>query len=166
MPHVKYFTRDITKAYFQSKTALELEVHITAPHEMNQTTRTILNVIKHIYGIPEGRLHCYWTYLDHNIERLGMNRTTIDPCILFKCDNNGLNGMVILPVEDSFDLEVEAFRKDEEEAASVFRGNPWPFLQSETTTFNGTRLSQQKDGSIKIEQSDKIFNLKPATTQN
>lgn len=80
------FTRDITQAYIQSTHDCECEVYIRAVDEMELPRDTVLRVVKRLNGIPGSGLQWYRTNLDHQINCLGMYRTTTDPSTLLRTD--------------------------------------------------------------------------------
>lgn len=102
LPKMPAFLRDISKDYTQSSTDLEREVLIHPPTELEFPPGTVLKVVKPMYGIPESGLHWYLAYLEHHLGRLGMERSSVDPCVLLKRRNGRLIGAIILQVDDSF----------------------------------------------------------------
>lgn len=65
-------------------------------------TGTVLKVVKSLYGIPESGLHWYMTNLEHHLILLGMRRSAVDPCVLYKGAGENLEGAIVLQVDDYF----------------------------------------------------------------
>lgn len=108
------FTRDITQAYIQSGTALELEVYIAAPKELDLGNEIVLRVMKQLYGIPESGIHWYLTYLEYHVDRVGMQRTRADPCVLYGRQSGQLEGLVLLQVDESFSTRTASYLEKED----------------------------------------------------
>lgn len=64
----------------------------------------VLLVVKTLYGIPESGLHWYITYLEYHMGKVGMERTTVDPCMFVKRKGGTLTGLVSFQVDDSLTL--------------------------------------------------------------
>lgn len=146
-----YPSIDPIKETFRAKSA-----HYPPP-EMKFPLNKILKVIKLLYGIPESDLHWDLTYLYQHVGRLGMKRTTLDPCVLIRHDNGVLSDIVILQVDDSFAFGTKDFLKQEEESEKAVRGNPRKQLTAEPTTFNGICLSRQEYKCASILSNQTIF---------
>lgn len=132
--------RDIIQAYIQALSNLMRRVFIHAPKEMELGDDYVLEVIKPLYGIPESGLHWYLTYLDHHTGTLGMNRSNIDPCVLCRRTESGLDGIVLLQVDDSLGFGTPQFLADEEKGSSKFNSKPRTTLTEKPTSFNGITL--------------------------
>lgn len=94
-------SRDGTYAYMQFHKTLERNVYIRPPTEMRLRTGKTLKAIEILYGIPESGLYWYLKYVDHHCNKPRMSQSRADPCILHRCDENGLYSMVIWQVDDS-----------------------------------------------------------------
>lgn len=88
----------------QSNSELEREVNICAPAELGLPDGLFLNVVKHMYVIPESGPHWYLTYFAHHLDTLKMNRSKADPCVLIHRNNGSLEGLIHLQVDDSLGL--------------------------------------------------------------
>jgi hypothetical protein len=82
MPDCHLYLRDITQAYVQSKTPLNRQFFIRPPSELDLPERSILKVIKPLYGVPEAGAHWFNTYQKHHKNKLSMIESTFDPCLL------------------------------------------------------------------------------------
>lgn len=143
-PDKSAFLRDITKAYTQSNSRLEREVYIRPPAKMEMEAGTVRKVIKPLYGISESGLHWYLTYLEHHLTRLGIVRSTVDPCVLIRTHGSMLKCAIVVQVVDSFGLGNPNFLTLEEGAAGRFKHNPRILLGTEPVRFKGV-YSQTTD---------------------
>jgi hypothetical protein len=82
--------RDITQAYVQSTTFLQRQILAYLPKEIEHQypKGTIMVVLKPLYGIAEAGMHWWVTYSKHHRERLSMDPSTYDPCLLVSTDKN------------------------------------------------------------------------------
>src|SRR6266702_8606958 len=80
---VALYLRDISQAYMQSSTYLSRDIFIRPPHKLNLQPGTILQVLKPLYRVPETRNHWFKTYYQHHVNRLKMEQSTYDPCLLY-----------------------------------------------------------------------------------
>lgn len=115
-PDTTLFCRVVAQAYLKSSKNLTRDVYIRDPRELGLPPNTVIKFLKPLYGIPEAVLHWYLRNIDHHIPRLGMRRTTVDPYMLVRKNADGINGLVILQVDDSFAFGKEDFLRDEESA--------------------------------------------------
>lgn len=95
------FTRDVTKAFVQSKTLLTRPANMRAPAEIEIPRGQVLKVLKPLYGMPESPMHWYSTYIDYYKTRMGMMQLPLDPCLIYKKDNSSLVGLLGLQVDDT-----------------------------------------------------------------
>lgn len=159
-PELRPFTRDITQAYVQAHTRLERLVFITAPSEMGLPEGYVLKVVKPLYGIPESGLHWYLTYLNHHLQTLGMKRSKVDPCVLYRRTGQKLEGIIVLQVDDSLGAGMETFLNEESQASKAFRCKERTPVNETPVVFNG--ISIRKEGhAYTMTQSEKIDKLKP-----
>ena len=149
IPSLKGYVRDVTQAYIQSHTHLERDVFIKAPSELDLPPGHVLRVVKPLYGIPESGLHWYLTYLAHHLDTLGMTRSRVDPCLLIKQGNNGLDGFILLQVDDSLGFGTEQFLDEEERASLTFKCKARAPLTNKPTTFNGITITKGNQIHVK-----------------
>jgi len=112
--------RDITQAYVQSTTLLNRLILANLPKELQHLypQNTLMEVKKPLYGIPEAGNHWWATYHKHHIERLGMEASTYDPCLLItKTENKDTDmfGIIGIQTDDTLGLSTEKFVNLEEE---------------------------------------------------
>lgn len=139
-PDLDPFLRDIIQAYIQSLSRLHRRVFMRAPKELGLPEGTILEVVKPLYGIPESGLHWYLTYLTHHVDNLGMQRSTVDPCVLVLREGTNVKVIVLLQVDDSLEFGDAEFLEEEEAASASFKSKPRVPLGNEPTPFNGVTL--------------------------
>lgn len=101
------FTGYIAQAYIQSKPRLELNLYTRAPSEMGLPKYFVFEILKPLYIVPESGLNWYQTYLAHNLEDLGMKRSRADPFMMYRRGGEGLEGLIVLQVDDSFGIGTE-----------------------------------------------------------
>lgn len=71
-----------------------------APTELGLSPDVVLKVVKPLYGIPEIGFH--W-YMKH-VWRLGMERSSVDPCLLMRKENGKKIVMIMLQVDDTLEI--------------------------------------------------------------
>jgi hypothetical protein len=81
---VSLYLRDITQAYVQSNTHLNRDFFVCPPQELGLKDGLTMRIIKPLYGVPEVGNHWFNTYHCHHLEKLHMNQSTYNPCLLYK----------------------------------------------------------------------------------
>lgn len=99
---------------------------------MDLSQDTILKVMEPLYGMPESGSHWSLTFFDHLINRLEMNRSTRDPCLLFKRGKRGLDWLITLQVDEPFGVGTPDFMASEEYALAPFKHHPRNALSEES----------------------------------
>lgn len=79
--------------------------------------------------------------------------------MLVKRNNGQLSALVALHVADSFSLGDDEFMAEEQEEAGAFRSKDRLMLWTKAMVFNRLLIRRNVDGSIDMEQSDKIRKL-------
>jgi hypothetical protein len=159
------YLRDISQAYVQSRTPLARDFYTKPPPELGLPLNTILKLVRPLYGVPEAGNHWFQTYHRYHREKLKMEQSTYDPCLLFtKEDNIGIIG---LQTDDTLLLADKDFATEEErELLKV------GFLTKEreelTTTnpikFNGGQLTLQGN-SLTLTQGQHCQNLRAVSLE-
>ena len=54
----------------------------------------IFKVVKPLYGVPKAGIHWYGTYSVYHREKLSIDTSTFDPCLLVTRDEKGPFGVV------------------------------------------------------------------------
>jgi hypothetical protein len=138
--------RDITQAYTQSKTPLARTVLAQPPKEIKHLypANTIMVVVKPLYGLAEAGTHWWATYFKHHKEKLQMETSTYDPCLLITQGKNRF-GVVGMQTDDTIILANKDFA-DFEEKELIFTAKPKEQLSPENPLiFNGCVLTKNKD---------------------
>ena len=65
---MRMYTRDIFKAFVQSKTSLKQPGYVQPPSKMCLEKSDILSVIKPLYGMPECPIHWFKAFLLYHLE--------------------------------------------------------------------------------------------------
>ncbi|KAM4066587.1 cwf18 domain containing protein [Hirsutella rhossiliensis] len=118
--------RDITQAYPQSQTKLSRTILTQIPN------RTIIRVIKPLYGIAEAGVHWFRTYQQHHLEKLDMSTSTYDSCLLISNTGPDTLGIVGMQTDDTLILGTNNFSTREEEELQRQNFVPSPRLTSHT----------------------------------
>lgn len=166
-PDHKSYIRDISQAYLQSESDLERKIFLKAPKEMGLEDDEVLLVTKPLYGVPESGLHWFVTYQTHHKERLGMNCTRGDPCLLFRPGETSPDGLTALQVDDSYGHGTEKFLRDEDLESKRFKCKPRKIIsEGDTVPFNGSGISIKECGVNSLDQSDKLEKVSIPETQS
>ena len=149
---ISLFSRDITQAYVQSTTLLNRQVLARVPKEIERdyAPNTIMIVRKPLYGIPEAGTHWWATYNKHHKERLGMETSSYDPCLLISAKNMPF-GVVGMQTDDTLILGDQDFeqREEDELKRAKFAAKPTEKLSYDTPLiFNGCTVYQEKEAIL------------------
>jgi transposase InsO family protein len=165
-PSMEVFTRDISQAYTQAKTSLTRPIFVKPPPEAGLADDELLEVLRPLYGLPESGLHWFGTYQKHHIEKLSMQDTEYDPCLLFKSrPEGGLTGAVVLQVDDTLGVGTAEFMKQEDKESVAFVCQPRAILDKNELQFNGFHI-QRKANTILMHQRDKLSKLDHARNED
>lgn len=120
---------------------------------MNLGTTEVLKVVRPLYGIPESGMNWDLTYIDHHLGHLGMERPTVDSCLLYKRSDTRLQGLIILQVDDSLGIGSDKFLREQEaefkkSELKKFISKPTATLSDHPTDSNGIILSKSKNLSL------------------
>ena len=109
---------------------------------------TIMIVRKPLYGVPEAGNHWWATYHKHHVEKLGMEVSTFDPCLMITTTSKELFGLVGMQTDDTLGLSTEEFAilEDEQLRKANLQAKPKEVLSpTNPLAFNGCILSQEDD---------------------
>ena len=91
--------RDITIAYTHSKSDLNQIILAKPPVELVELLKlapnTVILVVKPLYGIPEASNYWYKTYSNHYQNKLYIDTSTYDPCLLVSTTPNAFALLVL-----------------------------------------------------------------------
>lgn len=156
--NVDVYLRDISQAYTQSSTTLQREIFIRAPSEMKLPHGTILRIEKPLYGIAEAGNHWFNTYQKHHIDKLNLQASTYDPCLLYNSD-----AVVGLQTDDSLIVATTDFMKKEDHElreAKLLSKPVEKLTNNHDIDFNGLVIRTTEFG-LQITQMKHISKIKP-----
>ena len=104
------------QAYTQAKTKLERLIISRLPMEIRHLypLGTVMIVEQPLYGVPEAGTHWFKTYFDHLREKLNMETSSFDPCLLITTTEEAF-GIVAIQTDDTLFLADDAFAAKEEQ---------------------------------------------------
>ncbi|EED15482.1 conserved hypothetical protein [Talaromyces stipitatus ATCC 10500] len=145
--------RDVVQAYIQSQTYLNRDIFVRPPLELAilLSPGTLLKVVKPLYGIPESGNHWFNTYHSHHTEKLQMETSTYDPCLLHCTNSSNGFGVVGMQTDDTLILADEAFANREEKEIKAARIQCKPRERLSPTNplkFNGGLISETAQGIL------------------
>lgn len=149
--------RDITQAYVQSDTRLNRMIIAHLPKQIRHLypERTIMEVVKPLYGIAEAGTHWWATYNSHHRKKLQMIPSTYDPCLLLSTLSNLNFGIVGMQTDDTLGLTDVPFSDMEEEelTKAAFTAKPLQHLApNEPLIFNGGVVTMEANGTLVLRQ--------------
>jgi len=140
------FTRDISQAYVSTGTDLLRKVYLIPPKELQMNPDIVWEVQKPLYGLPESGVHWFECYVGHHEGKLGMIRTEVDPCLLYKKDKDRLVSLCCLQVDDTLVAGTEKFVSEENEACRIFESKGQTRIENGVSTkFNGMQMTRRED---------------------
>ncbi|KAE8549025.1 hypothetical protein EYB25_007540 [Talaromyces marneffei] len=146
----KLYLRDVTQAYTQLTMLLNRDFYVRPPPELTATFQSsILKVIRPLYGIPEAGNHWFRTYHRHHTDRLKMETSTFDPCLLHCSEPNTGFGIVGMQTDDTMLLadDLFAIREQHEIETAAIACKPREELTYEKPLkFNGGLISESAQG--------------------
>ncbi|EED15826.1 conserved hypothetical protein [Talaromyces stipitatus ATCC 10500] len=157
--------RDITQAYTQSKSKLQRLIVANLPAEMRDKypPDSLLLVEGALYGIPEAGVHWFDIYQSHHKDRLGMETSTYDPCLLMTTEGKENFGLIGMQTDDTLLVSTESFAREEQAALQEagFKAKPKTRLSQQVPLeFNGARITLQ-DGKVYLRQKGQAAKIKP-----
>jgi hypothetical protein len=164
--NILLWIRDITQAYIQSQSYLQRTIYCYLPKELENRypQGTIMRLLKPLYGLAEAGLHWFVTYFKHHLEKLLMETSTYDPCLLVTSSEEQF-AVVGMQTDDTLILADEkwsALEQLELEKAG-FKAKPKTQLSPENPLiFNGCILSQEGNNMVirQKEQGKKLHEVK------
>ncbi|KAL0929476.1 uncharacterized protein CTRU02_204398 [Colletotrichum truncatum] len=142
--------RDITQAYTQSDDPLKRTIIARLPRELEgkYPERTLLHIVKPLYGLAESGLYWYKTYATHHKEDLGMIESTYDPCLLYTTTGADDFGITAMQTDDTMSFATASFsvREEEQLEKKGLRAKPKTILShNQEVDFNGGRIQSYED---------------------
>jgi hypothetical protein len=159
------YLRDISQAYVQSRTPLARDFYAKPPPELGLPPNTILKLVRPLYGVPEAGNHWFQTYHRYHREKLKMEQSTYDPCLLFtKGDNIGIIG---LQTDDTLLLADRDFAAEEEkelQKVGFLTKEREELMATNPIKFNGGQLTL-KGNSLTLNQGQHCQNLRAVSPE-
>src|SRR6266702_4259539 len=81
------YLRDISQIYIQFNTHLNRNFFIHLPLKFRLKDGLILRVIKPLYSVPETSNHWFNIYHRHHLNKLQINQSIYNPCLLYTNSN-------------------------------------------------------------------------------
>jgi hypothetical protein len=116
---------------------------------------SLLLVESPLYRIPEAGVHWFRTYQAHHLERLDIETSTYDPCLLISKQKDKNFRLVGIQTDNTLLISTEKFSRDEQDALqeASFKAKPKTHLSEDSSIeFNGARVILLKDGNITLHQ--------------
>lgn len=148
-PTFKFFARDVSQSYLNSKTNIKLPIFVRPPAIHGYPRETFFRVNSPLYGIPEAVLHWYYTYHKYHVNNLKMKPSIYDTCLLYTERSLAKNskkqsmqrGMVCLQTDDTEYAGNDAFIKLKDSAKKMFQSEKSEVLNSGySLKFNGRTI--------------------------
>jgi len=118
-------------------------------------------VVKPLYGIAEAGAYWWSTYFKHHTEKLHMQTSTYDPCLLISKQSAAGFGIVGMQTDDTLGLSDQDFA-DNETQELRFKAKDKQFLAPDSPIdFNGCVVTI-KHGTITLRQKRQGEKLEPA----
>ncbi len=124
---------------------------------------TIIVVLKPLYGVPEAGIYWWATYSKHHKEKLSMEPSTYDPCLLISTNKNRF-GLIAIQTDNTLGLSNKGFAllEDEELKKAKFTAKPKETLtKAKPLQFNGCILSLANDNAIYLSQKGQGAKIQP-----
>lgn len=163
--------RDITQAYTQSKSKLQRTIVANLPKKMREKypPGTLLLVIGALYRIPEADVYWFSTYHEHHREKLGMETSTYNPCLLVTKTTIKNFRLVGMQTDDTLIVSTEEFSREEQRALEEanFKAKPKQRLETGAPLeFNSAKIILNNDGKIMLRQKGQAAKIETVGQEN
>lgn len=136
-----------------------------APKELNIRKGEAVKVVKPVYGMPESSMHWSKTLTDNHESVLGMEKSSIDSCLMVsKCDES-IVGTVGIHVDGTFRAGTPTFLEREERGSSKFPSKPKELVTKSGEKFIAIEISME-NGSAIMKQANYIANIEKQKVKN
>ena len=160
MSHLSLFLRNISQVYVQSTISLARKFFIRSSIELRFREGTILKIIKSLYGVSEAGAHWFNTYHKHHTEKLSMQQSTYDPCLLYINQKGKGFEVVGLQIDDTLILKNETFANAENfhfHEAKLLAKEKEKLTSQHPIKFNGVYIKQENSQPLSQENSQENF---------
>ena len=162
MSHLGLFFRNIFQVYVQSITSLARKFFIRSPIELGFGD-AILKIIKSLYGVSEAGAHWFNTYHKHHTEKLFMQQSTYDSCLLYINKEGKGFEVVGLQIDDTLILGDEIFANAENfhfHEAKLLAKEKEKLTSQHSIKFNGAYIKQENSQPLSQKNSQENSQLK------
>jgi hypothetical protein len=103
--------RDIIQAYIQSKDELLRTLYARPPKDLKNVfpPDTIFRIVRPLYGAAESGLYWFKTYHNHHKDKLKMEVSSYDPCLLVTREGQDMFGITGLQTDDTLSIVTADF---------------------------------------------------------
>ena len=158
MSHLNLFLRNISQTYVQSIISLAKKFFIRSPVEL-ELENAIFKIIKLLYEISKAGAHWFNTYHKHHTEKLVMQQSTYDPCLLYT-SKKGF-GVVGLQIDDTLILKNETFANAENfhfHETKLLAKEKEKLTSQHQIKFNGAYIKQENSQeNSQLENSQSLY---------
>ena len=114
--------------------------------------RQLILIVDGCYGLVDAPLH-WRKSLVSKLEQLGYVQSRMDPCLFKLHHQKQLSGMVAIEVDDLLTAGDHIHEEKMKKLRSIYQFGKWVELQKTENgaSFNGRRLQQEKDFTVKID---------------
>ena len=143
--NIPIFTRDIGQARVSTSATVQRDTYLVPMKELNLDPEVLCKVMELIHGLPESGVHLFETYAQHNVEKLSMTATEVDPCLLYRTHKQWkLDGITCLQVDKAITAGSKKFCEEEEEASNSFMPTGHNFINDGSAIkFNGQHIGRR-----------------------
>jgi hypothetical protein len=123
---------------------------------------TIIIVVRSLYGIAKAGAYWWLTYFKHHCEKLEIEKSTYDPCLLIFKPDSGDFSVVAMQTNDILGVSNIAFAKKEAKKMKFMAKERQNFTTNDCLIFNGCILIIT-DAILRLKQKNQGLKLEAAT---
>lgn len=105
--------RNNSKAFVMSHASLRPCVFMQPPRETGLQKENNFKVLKQAYGTPESPMHWFKTYTEYHTRTLSTSQITLGSCLLFRRNENQLEGLAGSQVDDTISVATSNFYEND-----------------------------------------------------
>ena len=157
MSHLSLFFRNIFQTYVQSTTSLTKKFFIRPLVEL-KLGDAIFKIIKSLYEVSETGVHWFNTYHKHHTEKLIMQQSIYDSCLLYTNQKNKGFEVIDLQIDDTLILKNEIFANVENfhlHETKLFAKEKEKLTSQHQIKFNDAYIKQENSQPFSQENSQK-----------
>ncbi|CAE7241405.1 RE1 [Symbiodinium sp. CCMP2456] len=113
----------------------------------------IIEVLHGVYGLIDAPLHWRRTLKTYLTEELEYKQSRLDPCVFVLYHKGKLNGVIVVEIDDLLCFGLDEHERRLQKLRQRFAFGKFHRLQEmpQGTAFNGRRIRQQSDYSLKVD---------------